>query len=66
MPWLGVIERLIRPLMLALGLWRVRESGKESARAEAVEEVLDDASEIETARRDPDERERVSRHTGWD
>lgn len=43
---LGLLESLIRPMMLALGLWKVKQSGKQEAKKEALEgelEAIDDA-----------------------
>ncbi|MCA1788688.1 MAG: hypothetical protein LC667_02205 [Thioalkalivibrio sp.] len=42
----SLLEALIRPLMLALGLWKVKEAGKDEAEKEAQErelQAIDDA-----------------------
>ena len=61
---LGLVERLIRPLMLALGLWKVKQAGRQEAHAEHekanlenANEALSDRLEAERAVRDADDDE---------
>jgi len=35
--WLGLIEKIVRPLMVALGLWKVKQAGRAEAEAEQQE-----------------------------
>lgn len=56
----------LRALLAGFGLWRVHEAGEDKARSDATQEVLDDASAIDAAQRDPEYRDSVQQHTGWD
>jgi hypothetical protein len=42
---LGLVEKLIRPLMLALGLWKVKQVGRQEAIAEHEKANLENANE---------------------
>jgi Flp pilus assembly protein TadB len=48
--WLGFIEKLIRPLMLALGLWKVKQAGRDAAAKEQLEKEAENADEARKAR----------------
>ena len=61
---LGVVESLIRPLMIALGLWKVKQAGRDEAIAEQVKanlenenEAISDRLEAERDARDADDDE---------
>ena len=47
---LGVLERLIRPLMLAFGLWKVKKAGRVEAEKEQLEDELEAIDDARAAR----------------
>lgn len=48
--WLSVIEALIRPAMIALGLWKVKEAGRREAERDQLQKEADDEREAREAR----------------
>ena len=47
---LGILERLIRPLMLAFGLWKVKKAGRVEAEKEQLEDELEAIDDARAAR----------------
>lgn len=59
---LGLVEALIRPLMIALGLWKVKQAGRVEAEKEQLEnelDAIDDARAAESASRDQRVRDEI-------
>jgi cytochrome oxidase assembly protein ShyY1 len=59
---LGLVESLVRPLMIALGLWKVKRAGRTEAEKEQLEDELDavdDARAAESASRDQRVRDEI-------
>lgn len=70
---LGIVESLIRPLMIALGLWKVKQAGRKEAVAEQQQaslenqnEAISDRLEAERAVRDADDDELARMLLGTD
>jgi cytochrome oxidase assembly protein ShyY1 len=59
---LGLVESLVRPLMIALGLWKVKRAGRTEAEKEQLEDELDavdDARAAESASRNQRVRDEI-------